>query len=289
MLACRRSWCAARAPACALPARLRALAAQRLRLAVLLLAVGGSLWRLFTSQVFVLPDVPGRTIIVGDVHGCSEELRALLGKVSFDRRHDRLIFVGDLVGKGPHPREVVQLARELGAAAVRGNHEHALLRWRGRGAPLPDPLGEVREAYAGTVAELQQEDWDWLAALPYYLRLPGLQADGAETVVVHAGMVPGVPLSQQTAEDLVSMRSLDPRSGKASARHVEAAPWAARWRGPEHVVFGHDARRGLQRRPCATGLDTGAVYGGNLTALLLPGGALASVPARAQYVAPGRA
>eukprot|EP00434_Breviolum_minutum_P012523 symbB.v1.2.011033.t2/scaffold733.1/size168030/4 len=133
----------------------------------------------------------GRFVIVGDVHGCSNELKQLLQAANFRKNQDELIFVGDLIGKGPSPHEVVQIARDSSARAVKGNHEYNLLRWRQRGAPLPDPEGKIHESYAKTVQELK-------------------------------------------------------------------------------VVFGHDARRGLQKEAFAVGLDTGAVYGDALTALLLP-------------------
>ena len=74
---------------------------------------------------------PGRTLVVGDVHGCVAELRALLDAVDFDDARDNLVFVGDLVNKGPSSLAVVRLARELGALGVRGNHdERALKHWR---------------------------------------------------------------------------------------------------------------------------------------------------------------
>lgn len=74
---------------------------------------------------------PGRTLVVGDVHGCVAELRALLDVVDFDGARDNLVFVGDLVNKGPSSLAVVRLARELGALGVRGNHdERALKHWR---------------------------------------------------------------------------------------------------------------------------------------------------------------
>lgn len=69
-----------------------------------------------------------RTLIVGDIHGCADEFRALLA--DHHRPGDTLILAGDLVNKGPKSEEVIPLARQLGAFAVVGNHELAVLRGR---------------------------------------------------------------------------------------------------------------------------------------------------------------
>ncbi|CAE7331682.1 apaH [Symbiodinium natans] len=132
----------------------------------------------------------GRVVVVGDVHGCADELAELLEVVSFNRARDELVFVGDLIGKGPAPKAVVRLARRLGAAAVQGNHEFNLLSWRKRGAPLPDDQNVISARYAETVAELEEEDWAWLESLPLHLVLP-LPRAHVPVVVVHAGLVPG--------------------------------------------------------------------------------------------------
>ena len=81
---------------------------------------------------------------------------------------------------------------------------------------------------------------------------------------------------------MMTMRSILP-DGRVSARCIYTQPWADRWAGPMSVIFGHDAARGLQVRDHAVGLDSGCVYGGNLTALLLPERRLVSVPARETY------
>ena len=169
------------------------------------------------------------------------------------------MLVGDLVAKGPDSAGVVGWARESGADAVLGNHDdHVLRAVRGRHA---------RKVRHRAVAEtLSAADVDWLEARPLWLRLDAPAK--RPHLVVHGGLVPGVPVEQQDARPPPHLRSIT-AEGEPSKR-IEGAPWAALWHGPEHVVFGHDAVRGLQQHPFATGLDTGCVYGRELTALLLP-------------------
>lgn len=218
-----------------------------------------------------------RTVIVGDIHGCLAELRALLGDLCFEPGHDRLVSVGDLVGKGPDGAGVVRFFREGGHLAVLGNHDDRLLAWRtGRD---PRPLAERHAAHA---AALSEADWAWLAALPLSLELPELGV-----VVVHAGLVPGVPLAAQRRKDVLTMRTLR-ADGTASPRLEDGVPWASRWRGPERVVFGHDAITGLQRWPHAIGLDTGCCYGGHLSALVLPEHRVVQRRAHATHAAAAR-
>ena len=233
------------------------------------------------------------TIVVGDVHGCLDELRHLLATCGF-QRGDRLVLAGDLVAKGPDSQGVVQLAREEGALAVVGNHDDHVLRARAvaSGTILP-PAKPVRAEHQAVADALGPEDWAYLEALPTSLRLgyegasasddPDGHADAHETVVVHAGAVPGVPFEKQTREHLTTMRSID-HDGNPTKR-IEGRPWAAVWPGPERIIFGHDAIRGLQRHRFATGLDTGCVYGRRLTAVLLPERRLVSVEARRAYAA----
>jgi hypothetical protein len=247
-----------------------------------------------------------RTIAVGDVHGCLDELRDLLRACGHDRHGDRVVLVGDLVAKGPDSQGVIQLARENGVLAVQGNHDaHALAAWRSH-----DAQREVSGTPAGAPAitpdrrrmlhTFTPDDWRYLEGLPLFLRLgaPAPGGDGArpssgaraaegeasgrgEVVVIHGGAVPGVAIERQEREHLLALRSITP-DGRPSKR-VEPAPWASLWRGPEHIVFGHDAVRGLQQYDWAIGLDTGCVYGRRLTAWIVPDGRLVSVPARRAY------
>ncbi len=217
-----------------------------------------------------------RTIVVGDVHGCAEELRLLLRKCGHSQG-DRLVLAGDLVAKGPDSQGAVQFARENGALAVLGNHDAFALAHQREADRRTGPRN--RRAY---LRSLRAEDWAYLEALPLFLRLGPASVDGPELVVVHAGLVPGVAVESQKREHLLSLRSI-PDGGEPTSRLLLRSPWAARWRGPEHVIFGHDAVRGLQQYPLATGLDTGCVYGRQLTALILPEGRLVHLDALKRY------
>jgi hypothetical protein len=220
-----------------------------------------------------------QTLIVGDVHGCREELEDLLAASGWEP-DDQLVLVGDLVAKGPDSRGVIRLLRKLGARAVRGNHdEHCLKWWYAERAGEPPPA--LRAAHQQVADTLEEEDWEWLSDLPLWIELPEHEA-----LVVHAGLVPALPLEEQAPHDLMNMRSIL-ADGSASRSYEEGTPWAELWPGPRLVVFGHDAVRGLQKRSHALGIDTGCVYGGWLTGLWLPARDLVSVPARDIYALPG--
>lgn len=223
----------------------------------------------------------GRTVIIGDVHGCTGELETLLERVHFVEGTDHLVLVGDLLVRGPDTHAVLALVRRVGARAVRGNHEEKLLGWHHRGKPLGPDHERVARA-------LSDDEWRMLDAMPLWLDLPEHEAR-----VVHAGVIPGVAVDRAPAEALLKMRTLDGRGGWSD--EADAGPlWGTEYAGPPHVVFGHYARAEPQLHLWATGLDTGCVYGGKLTSLVLdedepvPRGEavrplLKSVPARRKY------
>ena len=197
------------------------------------------------------------------------------------------MFVGDLVARGPDTAAVLKTVRELRAPCVRGNHEHRLIhahraKLKGERGPR---LGPSHRHLVDTLAD---EDWEHLENLPLSLKFPEHQV-----LVVHAGVVPGVPMKAQQAWTLMHIRSLT-KLGAASDRYSPDS-WAASYQELPHVVFGHNAQAGLQIHPYATGLDSACVYGGRLSALVLEGGqsppppeerldCIVSVPARARYV-----
>lgn len=207
----------------------------------------------------------GRTIIVGDVHGCSAELLGLLDRVAFSSG-DRLVFVGDLVARGPDSRGVLDIARTTGAVIVRGNHEQKLISWhverqawlRGE-AEARAPIGRMHRDIARS---LRRIDWTLLETSLLHFDLP---EHGAR--VVHAGVLPGLPFELQKPSTLMSIRTVR-KSGRPSDKGGSIL-WGSRYVGPPHIFFGHHAAPGLQMHSWCTGLDTGCVYGGRLTAMVL--------------------
>jgi len=208
-----------------------------------------------------------RTIIVGDVHGCASELQSLLDRLAFSNG-DRLVFVGDVVARGPDSLGVLDVVRSTGAILVRGNHEQKLLDWyegrqrwlHGEGEAKP-PIGKMHRDLARS---LRPVDWTLLRTSKPLLHLPE-----HDLVVVHAGLDPFLPIERQEPDTLMRIRTVVDPSKRRGDGHVL---WGSLWTGPPHVVFGHNAAPGLQLHPWATGLDTGCVYGRRLTALVLEPG-----------------
>lgn len=216
-----------------------------------------------------------RTIIVGDVHGCREELDALLDRVAF-ATGDRLVFVGDLVARGPDSLGVLDIARRTGAIIVRGNHEEKLLSWHAAQSSQGEGRGRKgrerrREAeglsrmHLDIAESLRAVDWTLLQTSPLYCELP---EHGA--CVVHAGLLPGVPLEEQDWSTLLHIRSLTPKGEATEAKGDRL--WGRYYGGGPHIVFGHNAMMEPQLHRWATGIDTGCVYGGRLTAMVLHDG-----------------
>jgi len=149
------------------------------------------------------------------------------------------------------------------------------------------PSAQLKDESKEWVKDLQPADVEYLQNLPYTIRVPSFNV-----IIVHAGLVPGVPLDSQQPIDMTSMRGVKMRGHEYTGSHVNAdGPWAHAWTGPEHLYFGHNAKRGLQadwlKHPFATGLDTACVKGHRLTGAVVRSAGqkpvLISVPAKQIY------
>ena len=238
--------------------------------------------------------------IIGDVHGCSEELRELLGKLGYEfdaeglPSHEegrRLIFVGDLVDRGPDAVGVLDLVRRLVVAGrgfcVAGNHDEKLLKkLRGKDVRLAHGLAE-------TVAQIE--------ALPPEERplfrsraaafLDGLVShyvlDGGRLVVAHAGMK--AEYQGRSSMRVRSFALFGDTTGEVDSFGLPVRyRWARDYRGKALVVYGHTPVPEPDRLNNTINIDTGCCFGGALTALRYPEGETVSVKARRVYAEPAR-
>jgi hypothetical protein len=213
----------------------------------------------------------GRTIVIGDIHGCYDELLELLEKVALGA-DDRVVCVGDLIVKGWKNREVLDfLMTDKRFSSVLGNHDRVLMRhWRGEKVRL-------KKAHKKALAELEADRERYAA----YLESLPLALDTGSHLVVHAGVRPGVPLAEQSVEDLTELRTLG-----EDRRSREGTPWYEVYEGEKTVLFGHWPAGELRRGPRALGIDTGCVYGYELTAYVIETEEVVRVQAHRAYDPP---
>ena len=207
----------------------------------------------------------GRLIAVGDIHGCINKLKELLNLLSV-RQEDTIIFLGDYIGRGPSSKEVISTLIELrkknkNVFFLLGNHENLLLEYvrSPDEALIPYLRQQSIEAFLSSYG---QEDLSHLHELTFmpeehveFLRNLELYHIEQDYIFVHAGIMPGLPLEKHTAMELCEVRDmfLDSR--------VEIG---------KTVVFGHTPFELPLVTEDKIGIDTGAVYGNLLTAVVLP-------------------
>jgi polynucleotide kinase-phosphatase len=234
--------------------------------------------------------------IIGDVHGCYDELIKLLNRLGYDTTETgrvvtppgrKAIFLGDLVDRGPKVVEVLKLVQAMvqrgDALCVPGNHDVKLMRkLRGRNVQIAHGLAETLRQLECHPPDYGTQVADFIDSLVSHYVL-----DDGRLVVAHAGM------KQQYI-------------GRASRRVREFAlygettgetdefglpvryDWASEYRGAAHVVYGHTPVPDADWLNRTINIDTGCVFGGKLTALRWPEKEIVSVPANRTYAEPKR-
>jgi serine/threonine protein phosphatase 1 len=248
-----------------------------------------------------------RTIAIGDPHGCIDELRELISMLGLSPT-DRLIFAGDLVDKGPDSPAVVAYCRELtdrrprgSTELVAGNHEDKHSRFRRhlrlfkeQGKPIP--MKKIEELHTIT-AKLSAADVAYLDTAKLYVKI-----QEPDALVVHAGVPPSVTflppvrdieqMDRKKADkykQLLRVRFVNPQGWMVPLGDETDSDvyWAEVYDGRfGHVFYGHHPwMDGPKILPHSTGIDTGCVYGGSLTAAILHKGRveMVSVKARSKY------
>ena len=208
-------------------------------------------------------------LIIGDIHGCYDELLELLDKAGLSD-DDPIISVGDLVNRGPDSARVLDFFRATpNALAIRGNHEQRHL----------DARHHDRLPSLGVLLTRWQLDTDYPAACNYMASLP-LALDLPDALVVHGFYEPGVPLDQQCPDVLIGETRAEIDLQERFDR-----PWYDLYDGDKPLVVGHRDYSGGLMQACVFRdrvycIDSRCVYGGSLTGLLLPDFRLISVPSR---------
>jgi protein phosphatase len=237
--------------------------------------------------------------IIGDIHGCLDETLELLSQLGYSVSADggrcalshpdgrKVVFVGDLVDRGPNSPGVIRLVMDAVAAGnafcVAGNHDVKLSRaLRGRDVKVTHGLKESLE-------QLKTESEDFRRSAAEYL--DGLVShyvfDGGKLVVAHAGL-----LEEMHGRGSGAVRQFAMYGETTGETDEYGLPvrynWAADYRGKAMVVYGHTPVPESEWINNTICLDTGCVFGGKLTALRYPERELVSVPAHRMYYEPVR-
>ncbi|HUJ14370.1 MAG TPA: polynucleotide kinase-phosphatase [Thermoanaerobaculia bacterium] len=235
--------------------------------------------------------------IIGDVHGCFDELVQLLQTLGYEvatdtpfARHPlgrKAIFVGDLVDRGPMTPEVLELVMNMveqgTALAVPGNHDTKLLRkLRGKDVRLTHGLAESIEQLEKRTPEFRERVATFIDSLVSHYVL-----DEGKLVVAHAGMK-----QEMQGRGSGKVREFALYGETTGETDEQGLPvrynWAADYRGRAMVVYGHTAVADAEWLNGTICIDTGCVFGGRLTALRYPEKELVSVQARRMYYEPVR-
>ncbi|MEV5440183.1 polynucleotide kinase-phosphatase [Streptomyces sp. NPDC052682] len=238
-----------------------------------------------------LTHLTGPFDIIGDIHGCSAELEALLGKLGYaDGVHPEgrtAVFVGDLVDRGPDSpgvlRRVMSMVKSGNALCVPGNHENKFGRHlKGRKVQHTHGLAETIAQMEGESEEFRQEVREFIDGLVSHYVL-----DGGRLVVCHAGLPE--KYHGRTSGRVRSHALYGDTTGETDEFGLPVRyPWAEDYRGRAAVVYGHTPvpeATWLNNTIC---LDTGAVFGGKLTALRWPERELVDVPAERVWYEPAK-
>ena len=259
----------------------------------------------------------------------------LLAEAQYEARTDHLVLTGDFIAKGPSSSAVVDLAMSAHASCVRGNHEdRILLAYRdmyshrltpeqisskkkprppmpgmpdsmSQNEPIDEGILDSGFSHGDAADRVQAKSFsktqvDYMTDCPVILDLGQLKGMG-EVYVVHAGLIPNVPLERQDPIGVMHMRTVDLETHVPSS-NSKGTPWYKVCFQPPHVIYcsspsrilivvqlwnryqsmipanqratviyGHDSRRSLQLHEHTKGLDTGCVNGGKLSALIIDG------------------
>lgn len=215
-----------------------------------------------------------RIIAIGDIHGCAWELENLLANLQ-PRPQDQVILLGDLINRGPDSHRVLKIAREVRAISLMGNHELRLLNYY-----RMNDASTLKSYDRYTIEDLTEDDWDYIARmkLTHYV-------EQYDTVFVHSGFLPKIPWQKQTLSVVTDVQVVDANNQpRRRAESPNSPHWSELWEGPPFVIYGHTPNKEPVTKTWSLGLDTGCVFGGHLSAYVLPEKKIYQVKAKRAYL-----
>jgi serine/threonine protein phosphatase 1 len=206
-----------------------------------------------------------RTFVIGDIHGCFDELMELTHLIHL-QPEDELISLGDIVDRGNKSKEVFEYFRDRPNAVVLiGNHERKHMN---------GVLSYAQEIVKVQMGNDYPDFIKWLSALPYYY-------DTTEALIVHAALEPELPVHAQKEEVLCGSTAGEKWLEK---KYGEGINWATLYNSSQPVIYGHHVKGDIPAIVNNTyGIDTGCCHGGFLTAIELPGFHIHQVKAKKDY------
>jgi len=199
-------------------------------------------------------------LVIGDVHGCYDELVDLVNKYRSYSLEGKLIFCGDLVDKGDRILKTVYFAKENGLS-VMGNHENKLQRYlKGNKVNVDHGLNKTLDELS-KIAEADVLDIRlWLLDLPLIIKM-------GNAVVVHAGINPEKSIYKQKRENLLYTRNWNPHTKSFNTDGDK--PWYEYYEGKETIYFGHEVKKDWNVKHNVRAMDAGCSYGEKLRGIML--------------------
>ncbi len=242
-------------------------------------------------------DLTGPFDIIGDVHGCRDELVELLTLLGYSIRDvnghwrvrhpegRRVVFAGDIVDAGPDVPGVLGLVMDMVGDGVAlccsGNHEERLRQAMTDEGLVRRTTGVGSKELRDCSVAFRRRAWRFVRSLPGHLVL-----DGGKLVVAHVGLK-----SELQGVDSPESRAAAVCGERTGKFHKDGRPirvdWASNYHGSALVVHGHSPTKRSEWKNGTVDIDTGCVFGVALTALRYPERKSVSVPARQKYAEPG--